>query len=348
MTQKLELTRPTAITAGATNPAAPAAAYVAGLRPGPSQASARADLAKIARILGEDHGDWRTLDWRGLNAANVAAIMAKVDGAPATRRRTLSTLKGVARTAWRMGLLDGETLARIRDIAGDTGSREPAGREVEDWEIAALIRTCASDPAPAGTRDASLIALAWSTGARRAELIAIRADAVRADAVGGTADGYEIRVIGKRNKQRVLYVTNGASKALADWLTIRGNAPGALYCAIRQGGNMQHSHHMTTTAAHKILNRRAIQAGLTNLGWHDFRRTFAGELLQAGEDIATVAALMGHASVNTTAQYDRRPAETRRRAARKISTPYFGRTTESTYTPPNVKFERQSVNHTAR
>jgi len=64
-------------------------------------------------------------------------------------------------------------------------------------------------------------------------------------------------------------------------------------------------------------------ANVTNIHWHDFRRTFAGALLDVGEDISTVAKLMGHASVTTTARYDKRDAATQRRAAKKISVPYF-------------------------
>ncbi len=119
-------------------PAAPAAAYIASLRPGPSQASARGDLAKIARIMGAD--DWRAVDWRTLNAANVAAIMAKIEGAPATRRRTLATLRGIARAAWRMGALDSETLARIADIKGDTGTRDRALRSAARAGAAGRVR----------------------------------------------------------------------------------------------------------------------------------------------------------------------------------------------------------------
>jgi site-specific recombinase XerD len=81
---------------------------------------------------------------------------------------------------------------------------------------------------------------------------------------------------------------------------------------------------MTSVALHKMLVKRAEQAGLTNISWHDFRRTFAGELLDMGEDISTVSQLMGHSNVSTTARYDRRPEAAREKAAKKISVPFFG------------------------
>ncbi len=37
---------------------------------------------------------------------------------------------------------------------------------------------------------------------------------------------------GKGRKPRVCYATNGSADALADWLTVRGNYPGALFCPV--------------------------------------------------------------------------------------------------------------------
>lgn len=81
-------------------------------------------------------------------------------------------------------------------------------------------------------------------------------------------------------------------------------------------------HRLTPRAVARTLDRLAVSAGVAPFTAHDFRRTVAGDLLEAGADISTVQRTLGHADPSTTARYDRRPAAARRKAARLRHVPY--------------------------
>ena len=306
-------------------PLNPALAYLESLGSAVSKRTMISPLNRAAVILNPDLSGkdaWRAIPWQNLTAPVVRALMAKLDGSPATRNKALAALKGVARSAWEMRLLETDELMRIQSIKGDAGSREPAGRYIPTGEVSALLQECAKDSSPAGARDSAMVALAAATGARRAEIASIMAENVLHIA---EESRYAIRIIGKRNKERTLHVTGNAARILAEWLETRFNCPGALFCAIRKGGKVLAEHQISTTAADNILRKRCAQANVENLDWHDLRRTTVSNLLDAGADISTVAGIVGHSSVNTTRRYDRRPERARIKASELISIPYFKR-----------------------
>ena len=67
---------------------------------------------------------------------------------------------------------------------------------------------------------------------------------------------------------------------------------------------------------------RSEQARIGRFSPHVLRRTSATQVLDQGADVATVADLMGHASLDTTRRYDRRGEQAKRDAMAAITVPY--------------------------
>jgi integrase len=117
-----------------------------------------------------------------------------------------------------------------------------------------------------------------------------------------------------------LFVDNGAKRALDAWLAIRPAGGTAVFTSIRRGGHIT-AEGMTAQAIYNVVVARCDAARIEGVTPHDFRRTFVGELLDAGVDLATVASMAGHSDPATTAGYDRRNSRARQAAASKLHWP---------------------------
>jgi len=296
----------------------PAAVYLAGLSDS-GRRTMRQALDVIAGIL-TGNADCLACNWPGLRFQHTQAIRSRLaeSYAPATANKMLCALRGTLKASWQLDLMSFEDYGKARSVEGVTGQTLPAGRELQPGEISGLMGVCEDDPTPAGARDAALIALLYSCGLRRGEAIGL-------DLENYGIDTGDLKILqAKRNKQRVAYLVNGAARAMTDWLALRGAAPGPLFWPINKGGRLA-NRRMTTQAVYNMLAKRGREAGVKDFSPHDFRRTFVSDLLEAGADISTVAKMAGHASVTTTARYDRRPEEAKRKAAGLLHVPYRGR-----------------------
>ena len=125
----------------------------------------------------------------------------------------------------------------------------------------------------------------------------------------------------RSGKARVAHVSAGCRPALDEWIAARGDESGPLLCPVNKGGRIAR-HHLSHHAVYLTCRRRAEQAGIKPFSPHDMRRTFIGDLLDAGADISVAQQLAGHASVSTTQAYDRRPEDRKREAADRLHFPW--------------------------
>ncbi len=142
-------------------------------------------------------------------------------------------------------------------------------------------------------RDKAIIEVLYSTGLRVFEL-------VDASLTQLSSDHTILKVMGKRRKERFVYLGKEAIQSLNTYLDARPRfRPRCDEIFLNQKGNK-----LTTRGVRYILNERRKR-----MGWdkpitpHKFRHTFATDLLDAGADIRAVKELLGHSSLSTTQIY---------------------------------------------
>jgi integrase len=297
----------------------PAAVYLKSLRPS-GQRSMHGALAKMAEIFTGGaitnplQFPWHLLKYQHVQTMKAALQELPEIKSPATVNKYIAAIKGVAREAWNLGIMATDDYMRIKLTKPIIGETIPAGRYVTSGEIMALLRQCQDEPGPAGVRDAAIIGILVTGGLRRDELIKL-------DLADFEINQGELFVTGKRGKNRIVPLANGALDALLDWLHIRGNEPGPLFWPINRGGRMQNKR-LSSQAVYLMLKYRSDIAGVRELSPHDLRRTAASDLL-VNNDALTVAKILGHQNLDVTMRYDRRGENAKRDAAKTLHIPYI-------------------------
>ena len=271
-----------------------------------------------------DHGRaGQVLRWWELSPAHSAAIRAALvappsaengfqQDPPGTANKRLSGYRGVLKACRRLELLDRQREIELGDIDPVKGSSPPTGRHLDTTELAKLFRSCLSDSSPAGSRDAAVLAVLAGAGLRRSECSGLDV---------ADYDGRWLTVRrGKGNKSRRVRLAQGAPELIDRWLDVRGREPGPLFTQIDRIGRMS-AARLGSSAVRDRLAVRGREAGLEPFASHDLRRSWIGQLLDAGADLPSVQALAGHASPTTTSGYDRRPERAKEEAALKLVLP---------------------------
>jgi integrase/recombinase XerC len=238
--------------------------------------------------------------WLAKHAADHGDAFADVVGAEA------------AVTAWRRHLIEGgaspasinQALAAVTLLYAQVGLRIDIKRVrlPKPGEPDALTRAEQSRveraAARRGPRDRAIVSVMLYAGARVEECARLNLADLALTARTGT-----VRLHGKGDEVRTESLPAVAREHLAGWLAARGTDDGPLW--IGQRG------WLTISGITQVVLAVGEDAGITGLRPHRLRHTYATRLREGGADLAQIQALMGHASLETTARYFRAGAAER-------------------------------------
>ena len=165
-------------------------------------------------------------------------------------------------------------------------------RYLEQSECETLL---SSITGPYGYRDYAIIMLFMSCGLRISELVGLNLSDVYAD---------HVRVLGKGNKERIVYFAEGCREAIDDYLEVRDDghikdeARNALFISQKHG-------RFGARGIQEMLEKRLLEAGLdpTRYSPHKLRHTAATRMLKTGVDTRALQEVLGHSNLATTQIY---------------------------------------------
>jgi len=142
-------------------------------------------------------------------------------------------------------------------------------------------------------RDFCILTLFLNCGLRISELANLNLSDVSEDS---------IRVIGKGNKERIVFINDACAVAINDYLLFRKETglakERALFLSSRRT-------RISTSTIHSLVKKHLLAAGLdsTKYSSHKLRHTAATLMLKSGVDVRTLQELLGHEHLNTTQIY---------------------------------------------
>ena len=165
-------------------------------------------------------------------------------------------------------------------------------RYLEESDCEKLLNVC---DGPYGERDYCILMLFMSCGLRVSELVSLNLTDIYED---------HLRVIGKGNKERVVFFGDGCREAIDDYIMVRNveNVPekdaNALFIS-------QKNCRFGVRGVQQMLDKKLKLAGLdaSRYSPHKLRHTAATLMLKNGVDTRALQEVLGHSNLNTTQIY---------------------------------------------
>jgi integrase/recombinase XerC len=208
-----------------------------------------------------------------------------------TVNRKMSSLKTYYKFLLKTGQITENPMAKHKSLKTSKKIQVPFSEK----EINQVISILAEEEGFIGLRNKLMVELFYATGMRRAELVNLKVSDV---------SFYQktIKVLGKRNKERIIPIIPSTLKTLEQYLEERGrleNRKDEPYLLLSENGVKIYE-----TLVYRIINSYfSIASEKVKKSPHILRHSFATHLLNEGADLNAVKELLGHASLASTQVY---------------------------------------------
>lgn len=227
-----------------------------------------------------------------LSADVVRAFLVELDrqnNSRVTVRKKLSSIRSLAKF-----------LLKFEYLKDDFTSLIPTPRKgkaipvyIEESTMEKMLDSASVDKEN-GCRDKAILELLYGTGIRVSELCNLNLGSV-------DFDGRILKVMGKRNKQRLVPLLERTAESLKDYLRGRKNFNWGIDEPLFVSSN---GKRMIPSSVYRIVARQIkLFSNVEKKGPHTLRHTFATHLLNHGADLEAVRELLGHTSLSTTQIY---------------------------------------------
>ncbi len=206
-----------------------------------------------------------------------------------TINRKISTLRSFYNFLLRENLIDSNPVLKITRLKTDKKLPE----FVSDEKMNLLLDSPVFSEDFEGVRDHFMIELLYGTGMRRAELINLRVKDIN-------PDKKNIKVTGKRNKQRIIPFPDNLTELFNKYFLVRDavNAENDRLFITKNGKQIY--PNLVYRTVNKYISFISTQKKKSP---HTLRHTYATALLNNGADINAVKELLGHANLSATQIY---------------------------------------------
>ncbi|MEW4924060.1 tyrosine-type recombinase/integrase [Algibacter sp. 2305UL17-15] len=249
------------------------------------------DLESLKDFINNQYG---TDSIKDVNYAQIRTwIVSLVESGIANRsiNRKTSSLNTYYKFLLKVGDITQNPLSKHKALKTSKKVQIPFSEE----EIGTVLDELNFDNSFEGYRNKLIIELFYSTGIRRIELVELKLSSI-------SLNNKTVKVLGKRNKERIVPLLNSVKETLANYLNKRNSLE-----------EIKDSEHLFLTKkgvkiyemlVYRIINDYFSQASSkVKKSPHILRHSFATHLLNQGADLNAVKELLGHTSLAATQVY---------------------------------------------